>query len=49
MQAFYEQTTGLELLRRIPKAAFFNIAEGYGEHTQNLVRFRPGGQRGSVG
>lgn len=39
MQRFYEQTVGLELIKRFPHAAFFKIAEGFGGHTQVLALF----------
>src|SRR4051812_28618159 len=39
MQKFYEETLGLALLKRFPKAAFFRIAEGFGGHTQILALF----------
>lgn len=39
MQAFYEQTVGLSLLRRFEESAFFAIAEGVGGHTQVLALF----------
>jgi catechol 2,3-dioxygenase len=45
MQAFYEQTVGLSLLRRFEESAFFAIAEGVGGHTQVLALFdRTAGQ-----
>ena len=39
MQQFYEKIIGLNLMRRFPHAVFFNIAEGYGGHTQILALF----------
>jgi len=39
MQAFYQDVIGLELMRRLPDAAFFKIADGYGGHTQILALF----------
>jgi len=39
MQAFYEDVVGLELMQRFEQAAFFRIAEGYGDHTQILALF----------
>jgi catechol-2,3-dioxygenase len=34
MQQFYEQVIGLELMKRLPHAAFFAISPDYGGHTQ---------------
>jgi len=39
MQKFYEETIGLELMKRFPTSAFFRIAEGFGGHTQILALF----------
>lgn len=39
MQHFYEETIGLELLKRFEQAAFFKIAAGFGGHTQVLALF----------
>ena len=39
MQKFYEEVIGLLLMKRFPNAAFFQIAEGYGGHTQVLALF----------
>ena len=39
MQEFYEEVIGLPLMKRFPNAAFFQIAEGYGGHTQVLALF----------
>ncbi len=39
MQKFYEETIGLELMKRFPNSAFFRIAEGFGGHTQILALF----------
>jgi len=39
MQQFYEEVIDLELMKRFPHAVFFNIAEGYGGHTQILALF----------
>jgi catechol 2,3-dioxygenase-like lactoylglutathione lyase family enzyme len=39
MQAFYENTIGLERMRRFPHAAFFRIATGHAGHTQILALF----------
>jgi catechol 2,3-dioxygenase len=39
MQAFYEDVVGLELMHRFVQAAFFRIAEGYGDHTQIVALF----------
>ena len=39
MQAFYEDVVGLELKQRFVQAAFFRIAEGYGDHTQIVALF----------
>lgn len=46
MQGFYEETIGLELLKRFPHAAFFRIADGYGGHTQVLALFDRSGMPG---
>jgi len=39
MQKFYEEVVGLEVLRREESFVFFNIAEGYGGHSQILALF----------
>ncbi len=39
MQRFYEETIGLELMRRFDHAAFFRIADGVEGHTQILALF----------
>nr|HSI97226.1 VOC family protein [Gaiellaceae bacterium] len=39
MCAFYEDVVGLEVLRRDDSVVFFEIAEGYGGHSQNLALF----------
>jgi catechol 2,3-dioxygenase-like lactoylglutathione lyase family enzyme len=39
MCAFYEDVVGLEVLRREESFVFFEIAEGYGGHSQNLALF----------
>jgi catechol-2,3-dioxygenase len=39
VQKFYEEVMGLLLMKRFPNAAFFQIAEGYGGHTQVLGLF----------
>src|SRR5262249_2203132 len=39
MLEFYENSVGLELLRRFPSAAFFRIADGFAGHTQILALF----------
>jgi catechol-2,3-dioxygenase len=39
MHKFYEDVIGLLLMKRFPNAAFFQIAEGYGGHTQVLALF----------
>ena len=39
MQMFYEEVIGLLLMKRFPNAAFFQIGEGYGGHTQVLALF----------
>jgi len=39
MHKFYEEVVGLEVLRRDESFVFFKIAEGYGDHTQNLALF----------
>jgi catechol 2,3-dioxygenase len=50
MQKFYEEVIGLPLMTRFPNAAFFQIAHGYGGHTQVLALFdrtRSPGYRGT--
>ncbi len=42
MQDFYENTVGLEIMRRFPNIVFFRIAEGYGGHTAILALFDRG-------
>lgn len=44
MQRFYEQTVGLELIKRFPHAAFLKITDGYGGHTQVLALFDRSGE-----
>ena len=39
MCAFYEDVVGLKVLRREESYVFFEIAEGYGGHAQNLALF----------
>ena len=39
MQKFYEEVIGLEVLKRDESFVFFEVAEGYGGHTQNLALF----------
>ena len=39
MQKFYEEVIRLPLMTRVPKCAFFKIADGYGGHTQVLALF----------
>ena len=48
-QKFYEETIGLELMKRFPNAAFFRIAEGFGGHTQVLALFDRSAERGYRG
>lgn len=50
MQEFYENVVGLELLLRLPQAAFFRIADGVNGHIQQFAIFdrnSPGVQLGS--
>jgi catechol-2,3-dioxygenase len=42
MQEFYEEVVGLQVLRREENYVFFEIAEGYGGHSQNLALFDAG-------
>jgi len=42
MSAFYEEVVGLKVLRREESYVFFEIAEGYGGHSQNLALFDAG-------
>ena len=42
MCAFYEDVVGLKVLRREESYVFFEIAEGYGGHSQNLALFEDG-------
>jgi catechol-2,3-dioxygenase len=42
MSKFYEDVVGLEVLRRDESLVFFEIAEGYGGHSQNLALFGAG-------
>jgi catechol 2,3-dioxygenase-like lactoylglutathione lyase family enzyme len=42
MGAFYEEVVGLKVLRREESYVFFEIAEGYGGHSQNLALFDAG-------
>ncbi|MEM7735579.1 MAG: VOC family protein [Deinococcota bacterium] len=39
MQAFYSEVIGLNLMQRFEHIAFFDIAPGYGQHTQILALF----------
>ena len=39
MQKFYEEVIGLKLMKRFPQSAFFEVAQGYGGHTQVLALF----------
>ena len=39
MQKFYEEVISLKLMKRFPKSAFFEVAQGYGGHTQVLALF----------
>ncbi len=39
MHSFYQDVVGLDLLKRFPNSAFFNVAEGVGGHTQVFVLF----------
>lgn len=39
MQKFYQETIGLQLMRRFETSTFFRIADGYGGHTQILALF----------
>ena len=39
MCTFYEDVVGLKVLRREESFVFFEIAQGYGGHTQNLALF----------
>ncbi len=49
MQAFYQNTIGLELLRRFDRAAFFRLAEGFGGHMQVLALFDRSANPGYTG
>ncbi len=49
MQQFYEEVVGLKLLRRFPHVVFFEIAPGYGGHTQILALFDRTGSAGYDG
>ena len=49
VQKFYEETIGLELMKRFPHAAFFRIAEGFGGHTQVLALFDRSAEEGYHG
>lgn len=49
MRSFYEETIGLDLMRRTSDAAFFKVAEGYGGHAQVLVLFNRSKQPGYAG
>jgi len=50
MHKFYEEVVGLEVLptggcaRRDESFVFFKVAEGYGDHTQNLALFEASAQ-----
>jgi len=39
MQEFYENTLGLELMKRFEKIVFFKVAAGFEGHIQELVLF----------
>ena len=39
MQKFYKEVIGLKLLKSFPQSAFFEVAQGYGGHTQVLALF----------
>jgi len=39
MRKFYEEVVGLDVLKRDESFVFFEIAEGYGGHSQNLALF----------
>ncbi len=39
MQKFYEEVIGLKLMKRFPQSVFFEVAQGYGGHTQVLALF----------
>jgi len=39
MSTFYEDVVGLDVLRRDENFVFFEIADGYGGHSQNLALF----------
>jgi catechol-2,3-dioxygenase len=39
MQKFYAEVIGLSLMTRFPNSPFFQIADGYGVHTQVLALF----------
>ncbi|MEM6431587.1 MAG: VOC family protein [Deinococcota bacterium] len=49
MQAFYSEVIGLNLMRRFEHIAFFDIAPGYGHHTQILALFDRAGTDGYQG
>ena len=49
LQKFYEETIGLELMKRFPNAAFFRVAEGFGGHTQVLALFDRSAEEGYRG
>jgi len=42
MCAFYEDVVGLKVLRREASYVFFEIADGYGGHSQNPALFDAG-------
>ena len=49
MQNFYETIVGLKLMQRFEDSAFFNIAEGFGDHTQILALFDRSSEKGFQG
>jgi catechol 2,3-dioxygenase len=49
MQKFYEEVIRLLLMKRFPNAAFFQIADGDGGHTQVLALFDRTGSPGHQG
>jgi catechol 2,3-dioxygenase-like lactoylglutathione lyase family enzyme len=49
VQDFYERIVGLELMKRFPRAAFFNIAPGFAGHTQVLALFDRQEEKGYQG
>ncbi len=49
MQRFYQETIGLELLRRFERMAFFKISDGFGGHAQVLALFNRSGEPNYAG